>query len=184
MSTKPPALRRQRGATTVEVALASLVFFLFLLGWMELARYMYLLNLSQEVARRAARAAAITDFSDSAAMAQLRQQAMFGAATLDGTINGDNLAIDYLRLDAAGALQPASPMPASPAGNAFNCLRDPQGASCIRFVRVRWCGNGGACPSLPFISPAQLPLQLALPRSTVVVRAESLGFTPGAPLSP
>lgn len=166
------------------MALAGTVFLLFLFGWMEVARYLYLLNIGQAVTRRAARAAAMADFSDAAAMAQLRQQALFNATTQGGAISAANIAIDYLRLGAAGELEAADPMPASPAVNAFNCLHDPQGASCIRFVRVRLCGIGDGCPPPPFVSLVQLPMPLTLPYSTVVVRAENLGFQPGAPLSP
>ena len=188
----------QRGAVTAEFALVSLIFFTFVFAVMEMARAVYLFNTLQEVSRRAAMMAAVTDFSDPAAMAAVRRQAVFrdspGALLLGDPITDAYVHIDYLSLaSAAGgglALTPiaAASLPACVARQRLNCVADPNGGSCIRFVQVRLCSPGsgdGACAPvqyqtlIPLISfPAMLPI------STTIVRAESLGMRPGSPMCP
>jgi hypothetical protein len=178
--------RRQRGAAIVELALALPLFLLVVFGTMEMARMMYLWNTLQEVSRRAARAAAVTDFSDSDAMQRLRWHALFrsGEAPLPlaSQVGPAQLHIEYLSLDASGTMQPVPLLPACPAANVQNCARDPNGSNCIRFVRVRVCGSDGstACAPLPYEPMVPLlPVPATLPPSTAVLRAESLGYEPG-----
>jgi hypothetical protein len=176
-------LVRQRGTAIVEMALALPLFLLVVLGTMEMARMMYLWNTLQEVSRRAARAAAVTDFSDSAAMQQLRWRALFrsGEAPLPlaSQVGPAQLRIEYLSLDAAGVMQPVPLLPACPAANVQNCARDPNGSNCIRFVRVRVCSSDD-CSPLPYEPMVPLvPVPATLPASTTVLRAESLGYEPG-----
>jgi len=177
-----------RGVVTVELALVLGVFLLFVLGTMEVARFVFVLNTAQEVTRRAARAAAMTDFSSVDAMASLRYRALFretdGALPLLPELTPDLLRIEYLSLAADGTLTPVTAAPACPAQNVVNCTIDANGASCIRFVRVRICANaGGTCTPLPYRSlTGFVPgmSTLTVPLASTVVRAETLGYQPGA----
>lgn len=179
------SLARRRGAAAVEFGLVVLGLVLFLFAIIEYARLMFLWNAVQDVTRRAARAAAITDFSDSAAMQLLRQKALLrdsdGPLLLAPNVDGANVRIEYLWQDSAGALQAVTPLPGCPLANRVNCARDPLGSSCIRFIRVRLCQAGpGACqpPAYQALLPL-VPVPATLPPATALVAAESLGFTPG-----
>ncbi|WP_295998138.1 TadE/TadG family type IV pilus assembly protein [Rugamonas sp.] len=206
--TKPPAADRpaavarrrggravQAGIITVEFALLAIVFFTFIFGVIEVARALYLFNTLQEVTRRAAQMAAVTDFSSPAAMAALRRQAVFrstaGALLLGDPVTDQSIQIQYLSVARSGAvltLTPvgASAMPACPARNVVNCVHDPNGAACIGLVQVMLCGAGaGACPPLAYAPMLPLvKLSFPLPPATAIVRAGSLGYQPGMPLCP
>jgi Flp pilus assembly protein TadG len=196
---RPPVLARSEGgATVVEFALAVSLFFLFVFGLLEFARAVYLWNTAQEITRRAARAAAMADCGDPAALAAIRQNAVFrstpGTLALGGDVGDGHVQIDYLSLDAAGNLQAIAPaaLPAGRSANARNCTANPEAANCIRFVRASLCAPGSATdacdgiaytPMIGLLAPlfaAAGPLPLTLPPSTTVVKAESLGYTPGA----
>lgn len=180
--------RRERGATAVEFALAATLFLLFMMMMLEVARLIYLGCTVQEVTRRAARAAVVTDFSNAAAMATLRQRAMFrdspGWLPLGGAINGAYLRIEYLSASMAGTLQQVTLSAGmTPRTNLAACINDPYGAGCIRFVRVRLClpSTDGSCSPVPY-EPLFMVFAVAglrLPLSTVMMRAESLGYQPG-----
>lgn len=175
---------RQRGATLVEFGLALPLLLLFLMALVEYGRLMFLRNAVQEVSRRAARAAVLTDFSDAAAMQQLRLRALLrgdrDALPLAPQVTSANIRIDYLSLDAAGNLAPLPLLPACPMANRINCARDAQGASCIRFVRVRLCGAGPGCPPLAYEALVPwIPVPASLPLATTLAPAESLGYVPG-----
>ena len=206
MRTEPPLpprrpaapARREGGATVVEFAFAVSLCFLFVFGMLEFARAVYLWNTAQEVTRRAARAAAMADCGDAAALAAIRQDAVFrstpGALALGGGVGDGHVQIGYLSLDAAGNLQDIAPaaLPAGRSANARNCTADPQAANCIRFVRARLCAPSSAadaCDGIPYTPMVALLaplfsadglLPLTLPPSTTVVKAESLGYAPGA----
>lgn len=196
---RPPApARGEGGATVVEFALAISLFFLFVFGLLEFARAVYLWNTAQEITRRAARAAAMADCGDPAALAAIRQNAVFrstpGTLALGGGVGDGHVQIEYLSLDAAGNLQAIAPaaLPAGRSANARNCTANPEAANCIRFVRARLCAPGSAtdacdsiayAPMIGLLAPlfaATGPLPLTLPPSTTVVKAESLGYAPGA----
>ena len=102
MSATSPARARRRGAITVEFSLLSLLFFTLLCAVMEVARAMYLLNTLQEVTRRAALLAAVSDFSNPAVMDQVRQAALLrtgpGTLTMGRPVTDAHLRIDYLSL--------------------------------------------------------------------------------------
>jgi hypothetical protein len=192
-----PSARAERGATLIEFALAVLLFFLFLEGFLEFSRATFLWNTAQEITRRAARAAAMADFSNPAALAAIRQNAVFrstpGELPLGGGLGDGYVQISYLSLDAAFAPQdiPAASLPAGPGSNMLNCAANPNAANCIRFVRARLCAPssaGGGCDAIPYTPMLGMlaPLLLAaggtpllLPPSSTVVRAESLGYLPG-----
>jgi Flp pilus assembly pilin Flp len=146
----PARRHRQRGVAAVEFALLAGLFFMVLFGTIEIARYTFLLNTLQEVTRHAARDAAVTDFSNTAELAKVQQRALFrttaGELVLSGNIDDTSVQIDYLSFDGT----PVSP-PACPALNASNCIDDPHGPSCIRFVRVRLCETGTSCQGVPYV---------------------------------
>jgi Flp pilus assembly protein TadG len=184
--------RRQIGATAVEFAILALVFFMIVFGVIEIARAMFVLNTIQEVTRRAAAEAASTNFTDTAAMAAVRQRAVFrespGQLVLAAPITDEYVRIDYLALlrDVDGTLTLQSiadtSLPASPAANRQRCVSNPNDATCIRFVRARICDPGvtAGCTHAPF-TPA-LPLvnlTFLLPDAVTIVPAQSLGHVLG-----
>jgi len=174
----------KRGTATVEFGLICLVLLPFLFALIEYGRLIFLWNALPEVTRRAARAAAMTDFTSAAALQALRQAALFrsddGPLPLAPNVGSANLRIEYLWQDASGALAVLPLLPACPLANRVNCARDPHGAACISFVRVRLCGAGAGCPALPYEPLLPLvPVPSSLPPASTLVAAESLGYTPG-----
>ncbi|MES2162872.1 MAG: TadE/TadG family type IV pilus assembly protein [Pseudomonadota bacterium] len=196
MSATRPARAAPRGVIAIEFSLLSLLFFTLLFAVMEVARAMYLLNTLQEVTRRAAALAAVSDFSDPAVMDQVRQTALMrtgpGLLTLGQPVTDAHLRIDYLSLARAanGDLTltpiPSGSLPACVARARLNCIADPNGASCIRFVRVRLCApNGNSCDPVSYQAVVPLfSLPATLPTATTIVKAESLGLQAGSPLCP
>ncbi|WP_195763782.1 TadE/TadG family type IV pilus assembly protein [Pseudoduganella rivuli] len=184
---RPIDRKRRTGALAVEYALVLPVFLLFVFLLLETARAVYLWNTVQEVTRRAARAAAVTDFSCPAAMNTVRRHAIFrdsdGVLLLSGGITQDHVVIDYLWQDDTGQLQPlaAAALAADPAQNRINCMASPGGGNCIQFVRVRICSPDGCAPVpyLPMLSWLPLP-GMTVPTAATVVRAESLGYRTSA----
>ena len=184
--------RRQGGVFAVEFAMLAVLFFLFLFAMLEVARAVYVWNMVHEITRRAARGAAVTDFSDAGALQAVRAHAVLrttpGALPLGGGISDAYVRIDYLSQAAGGALAavPVTVMPGCPQRNRINCLDDPHGASCIRFVRARLCvpGDGARCERVPY-RPV-LPLlgvmfpsgagAVRLPSGSTMAVAESLGY--------
>jgi hypothetical protein len=180
---RPPS---QRGVAAVEFALGAMLFFVFVFGVIELARALYMWSTLIEVTRRAARGAASADFSDGAALATVRAKAMFadlpGGMPMRGNVSEDNLSIDYLN----GNLERIDPVPACPEQNIINCNTDPDGATCIRFVRVRLCAESGAAACtrvnyVPLVSANFFPgAPLHYPTFATVTPAATLGHQPGA----
>jgi hypothetical protein len=174
----------QRGVVSVEFALCMLIFFTVMLLTMEFARMLYVWTTVQEVTRRAARSAAISDFSDAAAVSQLRSDAVLGAThvPLAPFLTTARLRIEYLSQSASGLLSPVSAMPSCPAANAVNCARDPHGGDCIRYVRASICTtSAGACDPVPYVPMTPLlPIPANVPPSPSLVPAQSLGWRPGA----
>ena len=184
--------RRQHGVFAVEFALVVIVFFVMVMGIIEVSRALYMWNTLQEVTRRAARAATTTDFSNAGAMGQLRRDAMFSGAkhnlAFGAPVTDEHIVIDYLSLQtgASGSKQvPIAPadMPACPARNRVICTADSNSPSCIRFVRVRVCKPNTKCTPVPhetLVSVVKLPMNL--PLSTTIMKAESLGYSSGMPM--
>jgi len=178
----------QRGSVGVEFMLAFLFFMATMFAVIEYARMMYLWNSQQEVTRRAARAAAVTNFSDTVAMQVLRRRAIFrdsdGALPLAPALTQDSVRIEYLSLGADGAMAPIAVLPGCPARNVLNCAIDPHGVDCIRLIRVSVCGDSN-CSPIPYQAMMPLvPVPASLPPATTVLRAESLGFRPGQAMCP
>jgi Flp pilus assembly protein TadG len=184
-----PGNTGQRGTAAVEFALVMIPFLLMLFGIMELARSMYVINTLQEVTRRAAAAAANSDFHE-AALAGVRAKAIFrdnaGPLALGDPITDEHVRIEYMALirNADGSttptLIPPASLPDSPAKNIANCAADSNGATCIRFVRVRICdpATSGSCEPVIYktIFPT-IKLPFPLPASTTIVPAQSLGYS-------
>lgn len=184
------------GSVTVEFALGVVIFFIVLFGVLELARAFYVASTVVEATRRAAYAAAVTDFSNPDAMNALRQSAVLrtspGMMPMGAPVTDAYIRIDYMSLARAGdgALSltpiPEGGRPACPARARILCTTDPNGPQCIRFVRVRLCApSDAACGPVPY--QPMLPftgLGFNLPTATTIAKAESLGFQPGSALCP
>ena len=144
--------RAEAGATVVEFAIAGSAFLILMFGAIEVARLMFVWNSLQEVTRRAARAAVVTDFTDTSALTALKNAAVLsnGSGSLFGSdISADHLRISYLNRD----LAEVEPLPASPNANIANCATTPGAANCIRFVRVQVCASGAgmACDAVHYV---------------------------------
>lgn len=183
-------LKAQTGVATVEFAISALLFFILVFGVIEVARAFYLFNTLQEVTRRAATAAASTDFSNTDALAAIRRDAIFrnpsGRLAGASDITDAHVRIEYLSITRNGdsvAMAATATMPSSPAENRVECMKDPNSTTCIRLVRVRICmpGGGATCQAVPF--QFMVPLikrTFPLPKATTIKVAESLGFVAGS----
>lgn len=170
---------RERGVAAVEFALVATVFFALLLGILELGRMLYVWNTVQEVTRRAARAATVTDFSNATAMNAVVRDAILqagtsGSASLPGgpevwcnSLADCSVQIDYLDANR----QKINSLPAGPSGNMTECST-PGSNKCIRFVRASIVG----VTYEPMIAGFFPFFNVALPPSTVVMPAEALGL--------
>lgn len=64
---------RQKGAAAVEFALIATVFFILLIGVLEMGRVLFTWNAAAEATRYGARVAAVCDLHDSAILARMQQ---------------------------------------------------------------------------------------------------------------
>lgn len=187
---KPCSRKRlQHGSTAVEFALIAVVFFTLVFGIIEMARLMFLFNTLQEVTRRAATAAANTDFTKPADLDGVRRRAIFrdsaGGLVLMNELTDQSIRIDYLAINRNndGTLNmvpiPTPSLPASPAENRRICLINPNSPPCIRIVRVQVCkpSISAVCEPMQFQSMVSLfNLSLPLPKATTLAKAQSLGL--------
>lgn len=181
-----PSTHRQRGVAAVEFSLVVLFFITYLVGVMELSRAVFLWNTMTEVTRRAARVAAVSPF-DPLSISASKYHAMFDntSVPLAGDITTANLVIDYLGADTETVV---TSMPASAAENLVNCTANPNGASCVRFVRVRLClGGAASCPPIPYTTMTGLHSfvsgSIRFPRFTTISPIGSLGRMPSIPVT-
>lgn len=194
---RPPflgvAFTNQAGATAVEFALLLGFFLTIVFGILEITRVMYVYNTLQEVTRRAANAAATSDFSNVSKTNSIRYNAIFrstpGELLLASPVTDAHVRIEYLSLvrQSGGSTTmtpiPSGSLPACPTRNRQICMADPNAANCIRFVRVSVCdtANVDGCDRITYSSFTQLvPFPVRLPTAATIVPAESLGFLPGA----
>lgn len=200
--TPPPSVKAlrgrrlvcQSGAFAVELGLVAILFFTLLFSIMEVSRALYMWNALQEVTRRAARAASVTDFSDAEAMAKLQRNAIFrtssGTLALGAPVTEKHVRIDYLSIQSVSNNQmkkvqiASSAMPACPARNLVTCTAKTGDEACIRLVRARICEpDGDECTPVPYKSLFPLiKLPMNLPKAETIVQAESLGYVPGMAL--
>lgn len=188
--------RHQGGATAVEFAMVVVLLVVLLLGIVELGRFLYLFNTVQEVTRRAAREAVVS-CTDQTTQNGIRSRAVLGNGSIGallpagGEVTDARVVIDYLdknqvRIDR----YIACPSPYN--GNILKCEADD--ADCIKFVRVRVCSyqNQNRCdpvkyvpmiglfspnPNNPLMGMRYINLGIDIPGSTVIMPAESLGYT-------
>lgn len=184
-------LGRQAGAFAVEFGLVAMVFLTIVFTIMEISRAMYMWNALQEVTRRAARDAAMTDFSNPGAMDAVRQNAIFrdtpGVLMLGAPVTNQHIRIDYMALQNApnnslNMVQiPTAALPACPTRNKIICTASPGAPNCIRMVRVRICQPGGGdCGTIAYQSMVPfINFPLTVPVSETIIRAETLGYVPG-----
>jgi Flp pilus assembly protein TadG len=186
-----PRARPQRGAATVEFALLAIVFFMVLLGIMEFGRLIYVWNTAQEVTRHAAREAVVRDFTTQTGA--IKRESIFqggtsGAVNLPAGVEITNATVQlvYLAVDAGGnrVAITVGNMPADPADNISACGDAARMfTSCIRFVQACIAVDDACVNSIPYqpmvLLLANLGIDLAIniPASSVVMPAESLGFT-------
>lgn len=184
--------RLQQGSAAIEFALIALIFFTFVFSVIELARLMFLYNTLPEITRRAASAAANTDFTRLAELDRVRWNAVFrdspGSLVLMNELTDQAIRIDYLAInrndDGTLSMVPiaAASLPASPSANLSGCVVDPNSATCIRIVRVRVCqpSNSATCVPMQFQSLVPfINLSLPLPTAPTLAKAQSLGLAPG-----
>jgi hypothetical protein len=182
--------KTQQGAAVIEFAFVVIAFFTLLLGIIEFGRFMYLWNTVQEVTRIAARQATVSDFS-AASITAIQRTAVFnagstGAANLPagGEITFQRVSIQYLLSPDVDDV--VEDMPASPADNIAACLdADRSDDGCIRYVKASICeqsgqGNNASCNPVPYVPMIGLFdfLAINIPMATVVMPAESLGYSP------
>lgn len=168
---RKPGGKGQRGTAAVEFALIAMVFFTLLLGIIEFGRLLYVWNTVQEVTRHAAREAVVSWNTTETELDAIKELALFGGASLPAgaEITTDNINIEYLNLS-RGVIADAS-LPDDATANVQACIdKDP--VSCIAFVRVSLQAT-----YIPMIGLFTF-LSIDLPASTVVMPAESLGYTP------
>jgi len=187
---------RQQGLAAVEFAIVAIIFFTLFFGVVEMARMMYICNTLQEVTRRAAELAVNADFSDGAALQNIREAAVFrssrGELMFAQPISDAHVKIDFLAITrdgAALALTPVQSLPESPEQNQQICMMDANDPRCIRIVRVRICqpGDGSTCEAVPYqplVSLIPIPVLLHFPVSTTTSVAETLGRSAGLPPPP
>jgi hypothetical protein len=153
---------------------------------------MYLWNTAQQITRQAARDATVADFTDATALATVRQNAVFrtsaGTLVAGAEISDSSVRISYYSLDSSGTLHSVDPTTSCPSKVIIACTADPHSADCISFVQVSLCdpSNAASCNAIKY-QPMVLSsfisayANLYLPKSTVTMPAESLGFRPSAP---
>lgn len=184
--------RRQSGGAAIEVAMITIPFLLTIFGIMELARSMFVINTLQEVTRRAAAGAANSNFHEPA-LSTVRQQAVLrkspGPLILSDPVTDQHVRIEYLALirNADGSTTPTviptSSLPDTPEKNLAICTADFNAPTCIRLVRARVCDPAFTAECAPVKYKTIFPLvqlTIALPASTTIVPAQSLGYIPPA----
>lgn len=179
----------QAGTAAVEFAIVVLVFLMFVFATLELARMEYLVNTLMEVTRRAASGASNVSFRDTTALQAVQANAVFrnaaGPLVLGTPVTADNVTIDYLSISkATWDFKHVTALPACPARNRWNCVADPHGDSCIRFVRARICqsmDSAGNCQPLSYqqLFPFFDLSKMQIPIAETIVPAGSLGYTVG-----
>lgn len=171
--------RKQRGAAAVEFALIAMFFFAVLFGIVEFGRGLYVWNSIQEVTRYVAREAVVcrpdrwmgndTDY--------LQYRGFMGMNALPAApeLTYTSITIEPLRR-ADREVPPGWTPPATADENASNCMAsdaENPPPNCIGYVRVTV--NASFTPLIGTLLWFPLP-DIPLPRSTVDMPAESLGF--------
>jgi Flp pilus assembly protein TadG len=169
--------KAQRGAAAVEFALIALMFFVLLLGIIEIGRALFVWNTLQEATRRAAREAVVS-CTDNNTITRIKRHAVFGNGEATThlpaayEVADTNVVIQYSNdSDFESIITPPNECPNE---NIQVCLSDPADSGCIRYVRASindatylpWIGQIIGWPSEG----------IPMPNASVVMPAESLGF--------
>lgn len=183
--------RPQSGVAAVELALIMIPFFMILLGIIEMGRLFYVVNMAQEVTRRAAREQVVRWDSQSAAIKRdavlqcadrnglarvtLDCRSTAAAVNLPGSPEISNARVDLAFFNsfenARTGTYPITGM-SSPQNNLNTCLLDASDTQCIRFVRATLQDFD----YLPMVGLFGSVFQISLPEATVIMPAESLGL--------
>lgn len=183
---------KQRGAAAVEFGIIAILFFTLLFGIIEMGRLFYVWNTVQEVTRRAAREAVVTDLLTAstkvANLAAVQQHAVFGGSTLVAAPEVSPASVQITYLDLNRNVIADNDLPDSPTENAQACADQavpPADTVCIGFVQVslsQQSCQGNTCTYLPLIYQPMSGLfsyfALSIPASTVTMPAESMGYVP------
>ena len=165
----PTLPRAARGVATIEFAFVAMVFFTLLFGIIEIARLLYVFNSLQEVTRRAAREATVRwiDKTD-----EIKKLALFGGTVLPAgaEITSASITIEYLKADGTAV----TVFPSDPGDNLSACGDVLRADNCIYSVRVS-IGNVIYSPMLSIFNG--VIKDVTLPKSTVTMHAESMGFS-------
>lgn len=171
----------QRGVSAVEFGLVAAILFALLFGIIEFGRLFFTINSVQEITRRAAREQVVrwvTAASDIQCHAVLQPSGCANDVNFPGAIDIEKV---HVRLsfyntydDAVGGINPIIPSSSDPASNLSNCLDGNE--SCIRFVRAMLSNTDGTPLDFNVIAPYMPSGVFPLPRSTVIMPAEALGF--------
>lgn len=174
----------QTGTAAVEFAVLAVIFLMFVFGIIEIARLLFVLNTLHEVTRRAATAAVSVYPRDTAAIARVKQQAIFrstpGDLVLAPPITDQHIRLDYLRADLS--VIPEGSWPQDAAANRQICMLDPRAQTCIRFIQASVCDPSDANQCIAVESMMLLPLidlRIPLHRAASIAPVESLGYVPG-----
>lgn len=174
----------QNGTAAVEFAILALLFFTLVFGIIEVSRLLFVYNTLQEVTRRAVAAAVHVYPNDTAAIAKLKQRAVFrdspGELILAAPITDKYIRLSYLRHDLS--VIPESDWPASAAENKEVCMKNPNADNCIRFVQAQVCTPEmtDACisPRSQMLVPL-INMSPTLHKATTIATVESLGYEQG-----
>ncbi|NRB38770.1 MAG: pilus assembly protein [Pseudomonadales bacterium] len=149
--------KKQSGVTTVEMAIVSALFFMLLIGVIDIARLLFTWNALDEVTRRGARMAAVCPVGNGNEIKNIQDGAVFYGNIVFG-LNPEDVVIEYL--DKTGGDV------GDPVANFTN----------IAFVRSSISPNFQYQMLIPFFQQLLSPP----PFSTIAI-AESLGVAPPAP---
>jgi hypothetical protein len=182
---------KQRGAAAVEFGIIAMLFFTLLFGIIEMGRLFYVWNTVQEVTRRAARAAVVTDFTNTTAINAVKQDAVFGGSTLIAAPEVSPASVQITYLDLNRNVIADNDIPKDPTENAQTCADQavpPTSPVCIGFVEVavspnpKSCDKNNICTYSPLTYKPMSGLfsyfALNIPAATVTMPAESMGYVP------
>lgn len=174
---------RQRGTAAVEFALIATLFFLLLLGVVELGRLFYVFNTVQEVTRCAARQA-VVNWDDK--WPGITKECVFQKGASQNEVwlvagrEISNLNIKIRFLHAPGLVPTpdgSDQVPTNAAANIVACAPKTLKSNCIRYVEAKVC-NGNNCDPIQYQPMFGLfpRLNIDIPAATVLMPAESLGY--------
>lgn len=164
---------QQHGVAAVEFALVATLFFALLFGIIEFGRLFYVYNTVQEVTRHAAREAVVSQVNNSIT-SPAKIAALFNRLSMPAgsEITTANIDIRYLRTADINSEIVPSRLPPTGADNISACLDSGSNYDCIGFVHVT-ISRAFYIPMLGLLPDLRVPI----PTSTVIMPAESMGYT-------